>query len=146
MSKRHRSQKIHHPLQHRPLTHHQLHTPSLTRTREKPPNLHPQTPPHPLPHRLLKLPPPLPPHLRRFDVGRALVVGLGQHAHHADENLLHALYGTPALRGLFVVVGVVAGGVQDGDADEAGGVDYGTEETATTSALLFCPENSLPIR
>lgn len=44
------------------------------------------------------------------------------------------------------MVGVVAGGVQDGDADEAGGVDYGTEETATTSALLFCSENSLSIR
>lgn len=123
-----------------PLTHHHLHTPSITHTQERLPNLHAQTPPHPISHRLLKLAPPLPPHLRRLDVGRTLVVGLGQHAHDADENLLHALDGTPALRGLFVVVGVVAGGVQDGDADEAGRVDCGAEETADTLAFsaLFC--------
>ena len=90
---------------------------------QTPPPLHPQPPPHPLPHRLLKLSPPLPPHLRRLNIRRALIIGLRQHAHHANQYLLHALYGTPALRRLFVVVRVVAGGVQDGDADEAGGVN-----------------------
>lgn len=84
---------------------------------------HPQTPPHPLPDRPLKLPPPLPPHLRRLDIRRTLIIRLRQHAHHADQYLLHTLYRTPSLRGLFVVVRIIAGRVQDGDADEAGGVN-----------------------
>lgn len=87
------------------------------------PHLHPQTPPHPLPHRLLELTPPLPPHLRRLDIRRTLIIRLRQHAHHTDQYLLHTLYRTPPLGGLFVVVRVVARGVQDGDADEAGGVN-----------------------
>ena len=103
----------------------------------KPPHLHPQTPPHPLPHRLLKLSPPLPPHLRRLNIRRALIVGLRQHAHHANQYLLHALYGTPALRRLFVVVRVVAGSVQDGDADEAGGVNCLVAKARNTLAVCL---------
>lgn len=57
------------------------------------------------------------PHLSCFDVCGALVVGLGEHAHDADENLLDRLDGRPPLGGVLVVVGVVAGGVEDGDAD-----------------------------
>lgn len=71
----------------------------------------------------LKLGPPFPPHPRSIDIRRALVVRLGDHAHDADENLLHALDRAPALRGLLVVVRVVAGRVQDRDADDAVGVD-----------------------
>ena len=72
----------------------------------------------------LKLRPPLPPHPSRIHIRRALIVRLGDHAHHADENLLDALDRAPALRGLLVVVRVVAGRVQDGDANDAVGVDY----------------------
>ena len=106
-------------------------------THQQTPHLHPQTPPHPLPHRLLKLSPPLPPHLRRLDIRRALIIGLRQHAHHANQYLLHALYGTPALRRLFVVVRVVAGSVQDGDADEAGGVNCLVARARNTLAVCL---------
>lgn len=102
---------------------------------------HAQTSPHPLPHRPLKVASPLPPHLGRLDIRGALVVGLRQHAHHADQDLLHALDRTPPLRGLFVVVRVVAGGVQDGDADEAGGVDCSAcKECGYVSWLVCCWE------
>lgn len=74
-------------------------------------------------NRLLVLVPALAPHLGGLDVGGALVVGLGQHAHDGDEDLFDGLDGRPALGGVLVVVGVVAGGVEDGDADEAAGVD-----------------------
>lgn len=63
------------------------------------------------------------PHLGGFNVGRALVIGLGEHAHDGDEDLFDRLDGGPALRGVLVVVRVVAGRVQDGDADEATRVD-----------------------
>lgn len=69
---------------------------------------------------------PFPPHPRRVDVGRRLVVGLGQHAHDTNQNLLHALDGRPAFRGVFVVIRVVAGRVEDGYADHAVGVDLPT--------------------
>ena len=76
-----------------------------------------------IPHLLLVVLPPLPPHLSGFDVGGTLVVGLGEHAHDADEDLLDGLDGGPALGGVLVVVWVVAGGVEDGNADEAARVD-----------------------
>ena len=88
------------------------------------PHSKPQSPPNPLPHLLLILRPPLPPHLRGLHVRGALVVRLRQHAHDADEDFLYRLDGGPAFRGLLVVVRVVARRVQDGDADEAGRVDY----------------------
>jgi hypothetical protein len=70
-----------------------------------------------------KLRPPLPPHPSGIHIRRALVVRLGDHAHHTDQDLLDALDRAPALRGLLVVVGVVAGRVKDGDADDAVCVD-----------------------
>jgi hypothetical protein len=66
-----------------------------------------------LPHDLLVLLPLVPPHLRSIDIRRALVVRLGQHAHHADQDLLHALDRRPALGRLLVLHRVVAGRVQD---------------------------------
>lgn len=78
---------------------------------------------HLITHLGLVLGPPLPPHLRSLDVSGTLVVRFCQHAHDRDEDLLHALDGRPALRGMFVVVGVVAGGMEDRDADGAVGVD-----------------------
>ena len=53
----------------------------------------------------------LAPHLGGLDVGGTLVVGLGEHAHDGDEDLLDGLDGAPALRGVLVVVRVVAGRV-----------------------------------
>lgn len=70
-----------------------------------------------LPHDLLILLPLVPPHLRGIDIRRALIVRLSQHAHHADQNLLHALDRRPALGRLLVVHRVVAGRVQDRYAD-----------------------------
>lgn len=66
-----------------------------------------------LPHDLLVLIPLVPPHLRSIDIRRALVVRLGQHAHHADQDLLDALDRRPALGCLLVLHRVVAGRVQD---------------------------------
>jgi hypothetical protein len=59
----------------------------------------------------LKLRPPLPPHPSSIHIRRTLVVRLGDHAHHTDQDFLHALDWAPALRGLLVVVRVVAGRV-----------------------------------
>lgn len=78
---------------------------------------------HLVPYFLLVLGSTLPPHLGRLDIGGTLVVWLGEHTHNRDENLLHALNGRPALRGMFVVVWVIAGGMEDRDADGAIGVD-----------------------
>lgn len=79
--------------------------------------------PNAVANRLLVLVPALAPHLGSLNVGGTLIVWLGQHAHDGDEDLFDGLDGRPALRGVFVVVGVVAGRVEDGDADEAAGVD-----------------------
>ncbi|TKW58387.1 hypothetical protein CTA1_5241 [Colletotrichum tanaceti] len=89
------------------------------------PFLQAQRPPHAVADLLLVVGAALAPHLGGLDVGGALVVGLGEHAHDGDENFLDGLDGGPALRGVLVVVGVVAGRVEDGDADEAAGVDWG---------------------
>ena len=66
-----------------------------------------------VPDHFLIILPPLSPHLCRLYIRRALVIRLGEHAHHANQYLLHALYRRPALGGLLVVVWVVAGRVQD---------------------------------
>src|SRR4051812_38426488 len=92
--------------------------------------LQPHRPPRAPPHDPLVLRPVVPPHLTRVDVGATLVVGFGEHAHDADEDLLDALDRAPALRGALVHVRVVAGGVQDGDAHGAVGVDVWVEDVA----------------
>lgn len=77
---------------------------------------------HLVPNPLLVLGSPLAPHLSSLNISGALVIRLGKHAHNRDEDLLHALDGRPALRGVFVVVWVVAGGMKDGNADGSVGV------------------------
>ena len=67
--------------------------------------------------------PSLPPHLRGFHIGRTLVVRLGQHAHDGNEDLLDALNRRPPLRSVLVVVGIIAGRVQDGDTNGSIGVN-----------------------
>lgn len=97
----------------------------------------PQPPPHPVPDNPLIVGPPLPPHLRRLDIRRALIVRLRQHTHHADQDLLHALYRTPALGRVLVVVRIVARWVQDRDADEACWVDYSSPPKSPGCRLAF---------
>ena len=75
--------------------------------------------PHAVPDLALVLVPPLAPHLGRLDVCGTLIVGLGQHAHNADEDLLDGLDGRPPLGGVLVMVRVVTGRVEDGYAHEA---------------------------
>lgn len=70
-------------------------------------NLQSQISPHAVPDPSLKLPSPLPPHLRGFHIGRTLIIRLCQHAHHTDQYLLHALYRAPPLTGLLIVVGII---------------------------------------
>ena len=70
-----------------------------------------QTPPHPLPNNPLKLIPPIPPHLRRLNIRRALIIRFRQHTHHTNQNLLHTLYRRPPLAGFFIVVRIIAWGV-----------------------------------
>lgn len=84
----------------------------------------PQSLPNLIPHLPLILPPPLPPHLRSLHVRRRLIIRLRQHTHNGDENLLHALDRRPPLRSMFVMVGVVTGGVEDGNAHGSVGVYY----------------------
>lgn len=83
----------------------------------------PQRLPHIIPHNALILLAVLSPHLRRLNIRRTLVIGLRKHAHNADENLLYALDRGPPLRCRFVLVRVVAGGMQDRYADAAVLVD-----------------------
>jgi hypothetical protein len=85
----------------------------------------------------------LSPHLGRLDVGRTLVVGLGQHAHDGDEDLLDRLDRGPALGCVLVVVGVVARSVEDRDADKAAGVDYIMLELAVD--MVFRGEADEPL-
>jgi hypothetical protein len=118
------------PKQHSNLSHPQ--TPSLDRLPHHPPIAgsplplpvsQSQHPPYAIPHSPLIFWPPLSPHLGCLYVGRALVIGLGKHAHDGYQNLLDRLDGRPSLRCVLVVVRVVAGGVEDGDADESAWVD-----------------------
>lgn len=84
----------------------------------------PQSLPNLIPHLPLILPPPLSPHLRGLNIRRRFIIRLRQHTHNRDENLLHALNRRPPLRSVFVMVGVVTGGMEDGDAHGSVGVDY----------------------
>ncbi len=84
----------------------------------------PQIPPHILLHNPLILLPPLPPHLGRLDIGRTLIVRLSQHTHDANQDLLDTLDGRPPLRGVLVVIRIVAWWMENGYADNAGGVDF----------------------
>lgn len=59
------------------------------------------------------------------DVGSALNVGLGEHAEDREQHAAHTLYGRPALAGRLVPQRIVAGRVQDRDADGSVGVDCG---------------------
>ncbi len=58
----------------------------------------------------------LAPHLCSIDICRRLIVGLGQHGHHADEYLFNALHGGPALTRTLVLHRIFSGGVQYADA------------------------------
>jgi hypothetical protein len=62
---------------------------------------------------LLKVRSSFSPHPSSVDIRGTLIVRLSDHAHDADQDLLHALNRAPALRSLLVMVGVVAGRVQD---------------------------------
>ena len=55
----------------------------------------------------------LPPHLGRVHVCGGLCVGLGQHGHHAQQDLLYALHGGPPLAARLVPQRVVTRRVQD---------------------------------
>lgn len=92
----------------------------------------PDTPPNP-PLKLLRI---LPPQPRRLDIGRTLVVWARQHRNHGDQNRLRRLHGRPPLRSGFVPVFVFFGGVEDGDAHFAVGVDY-TLTVSTSTVAWF---------
>src|ERR1700694_2932906 len=70
-------------------------THSLTSQAQHPNDILPDTP--------LILRPALAPHLGRLDIRGALIIRLGQHAHDAEQDLLDALDGAPALRRVLVV-------------------------------------------
>ena len=78
----------------------------------------------------------IPPHLGSLNVRGAFVIGLGEHAHDADQDLLDALDGTPPLRCALIVVWIISGRVQDRYADEAGRIDW--DEISTGLLLSFC--------
>ena len=59
-----------------------------------------------------------------------------QHAHHRQEDLLHALHGAPALGAALIAHGVVTRSVQDGDADSAIWVDCGAGHTQLAEGTL----------
>ena len=83
---------------------------------EDPGVLQAQSSSNPLPHHLLKVIPPLPPHLGSLNIGRTLVIRLRQHTHNADQNLLRTLNGTPPLAGGLVMIRIVSRRMQNGDA------------------------------
>ena len=76
-----------------------------------------QTIPHTLPHPLLEFRRIIPPQGRRLHIRRTLVVRLSKHAHNRYKNLFNRLNRRPPFRRMFVVVWIVAGRVEDGDAD-----------------------------
>lgn len=117
---------------------------SPAQQREKPrhssaahPGSQTQTLLHLIPNLLLVLGSPLAPHLSSLDIGRTLVIRLGKHTHNRDEDLLHALDGRPAFRGVFIVVWVVAGGMKDGDAYGSIGVDCNSNSSVRCSPLCI---------
>lgn len=72
---------------------------------------------HIIPHDTLVLLAVFSPHLRCLDICRTLVIRFREHAHDADEDLLDALDRGPPLRGGFVLIRVIAGGMQNRYAD-----------------------------
>ena len=62
---------------------------------------------------LLKCGSVLSPHLGRVYIGRGLCVGLRQHGHHTEQDLLYALDWGPALTAGLIAEGVIAGRVED---------------------------------
>lgn len=72
---------------------------------------------------LIELLPVIAPHFGRIHVSSTFVIGLCQHAHHRQQDLLHALHWTPPLRTALVAHGVVAWRVEDGNADSPIRVD-----------------------
>ena len=78
------------------------------------PNIHPT----PLP-KLLRI---LPPQPRRLHIRRTLVVRTTQHANDAQEYCFGRLNRRPSFAGRFVPVWIVGRGMEDRDADVAGGV------------------------
>lgn len=130
------------PYRHRPSPETPARCPNLQSTPARCHNLQstplqPQPPPHARPDDPFILASPLPPHARRIHIRRALIIRLRQHAHHADEDLLHALDRAPPLRRLLVVVRVVARRVQDRDADEARRVDFTTGSCQRQRACIL---------
>lgn len=81
--------------------------------------LQPQGPPHAILNLLIVLGPPVAPLLGGIDVGGTLIVGLSQQVHDREQDLLYRLDGGPTLGGMLVVIWIVAGGMEDGDTDEA---------------------------
>lgn len=62
--------------------------------------------------------------LAALDVGPGLDVGFGKHGQHAEQDRPYTLDRRPALRRRLVPQRIVAGGMQDRDADSAVGVDW----------------------
>ena len=72
----------------------------------------------------------LPPHLCRLDIRGALIIRLCQHAHHANQYLLHTLNRRPSLARMLVMVRIVARWMQDTDAYHSAGIDIGVPNFA----------------
>ena len=53
------------------------------------------------------------PHLGRVYIGRGFCIGLGQHGHHTQQDLLYALDWGPSLTARLIAEGIIAGGVED---------------------------------
>lgn len=90
--------------------------------------LQPQSLPNLVANPLLIFRPPLPPYLSGFDIRWTLVIRFSQHAHNGDQDLLDALDGRPSFRGVFVVIRVVAGWVEDRYTNCAIRVHYSTHK------------------
>lgn len=84
---------------------------------------------------LIELLPVIAPHFGRIHVSSTFVIGLCQHAHHRQQDLLHALHRTPPLRTALVAHGVVAWRVEDGNADSPIRVDVGMKHLTGKSHL-----------
>lgn len=105
----------------------------------------PQTPSHTLPHSVLVLRPAFPPHLRRLHVRRTFIVRLSQHAHHAEEDLLHALNGAPSLIRILISQWIVTRVMQDRYADFAIRIDCcNLQETVLANPFIDCPRAMSP--
>lgn len=110
-------------------------------------NSKPQSLPHLISNLLLVLRSPLAPHLRGLDIRRTLIVRLGEHTHHGDEDLLHALDRRPAFRCVFIVVGIIAWWVENRDTNGAIRVDYQLfvrkdERSRVTKLTIWVPDSA----